>query len=116
MRPVDPIGEQAPASQEVYDRLARYPFLDALIERRSRRFGKGMSLNGGPLAYQSTHAPQPLSIEEEAALAFAGCGITGFALAELPYESGNVPEAGGGNIMTHLVSRTVASGDVGSTT
>ena len=70
-----------------------------------------MSLNGGPLAYQSTHAPQPLSIEEEAALAFAGCGITGFALAELPYESGNVPEAGGGNIMTHLVSRTVASGD-----
>ena len=22
MRPVDPIGEQAPASQEVYDRLA----------------------------------------------------------------------------------------------
>jgi hypothetical protein len=63
-----------------------------------------MSLNGGPLAYQSTHAPQPLSIEEEAALAFAGCGITGFALADLPYESGNVLEAGGGNIMTHLVS------------
>ena len=52
-----------------------------------------------------------MSIEEEAALAFAGCGITGFALAELPYESGNVPEAGGGNIMTHLVGRTVASGD-----
>jgi len=52
-----------------------------------------------------------LNLEEEAALAFAGCGITGFALAELPYESGNVPEAGGGNIMTHLVSRTVASGD-----
>jgi hypothetical protein len=111
MKPVDPNGGQAPTSQGVYDGLARYPLLDALTERRSRRFGKGMSLNGGPLAYQSTHAPQPLSIEEEAALAFAGCGITGFALAELPYESGNVPEAGGGNIMTHLVSRTVASGD-----
>ena len=111
MKPVDPNGEQAPTSQGVYGSLARYPLLDALTERRSRRFGKGMSLNGGPLAYQSTHAPQPLSIEEEAALAFAGCGITGFALAELPYESGNVPEAGGGNIMTHLVSRTVASGD-----
>src|SRR5215217_3176009 len=111
MRPVDPIGEQAPASQGVYERLARYPLLDALTERRSRRFGKGMSLNGGPLAYHSTHAPQPLSLEEEAALAFAGCGITGFALADLPYESGDVPEAGGGNIMTHLVGRTVASGD-----
>jgi hypothetical protein len=91
--------------------LARYPLLDALIERRSRRFGEGMRLNGGPLAYNSTHAPQPLSLEEEAALAFADCGITGFALADLPYESGEMPEAGGGNIMTHFVGRTVASGD-----
>src|SRR3712207_9244738 len=55
MRPADPIGEQATASQGVYERLARYPLLDALTERRSRRFGKGMSLNGGPLAYHSTH-------------------------------------------------------------
>ena len=56
--------------------MARYPLLDALTERCSRRFGKGMNLNGGPLAYQSAHSPQPLSLEEEAALAFAGCGIT----------------------------------------
>src|SRR3712207_3732763 len=112
MRPAEPIGEQPTASQQgAYERLARYPLLDALIERRSRRFGEGMSLNGGPLAYDSTRAPQPLSLEEEAALAFAGCGITGFALAELPYESGDTPEAGGGNIMTHFVGRTVASGD-----
>jgi len=93
------------------ERLARYPLLEALIERRSRRFGSGMSLNGGPLAYDSQHVPQPLSLEEEAALAFAGCGVTGFALAELPYESGDLPEAGSGNIMTHFVGRTVASGD-----
>src|SRR3712207_1732681 len=112
MRPAEPIGEQPTASQQgAYERLARYPLLDALIERRSRRFGEGMSLNGGPLAYYSTHAPQPLSLEEEAALAFAGCGITGFALAELPYESGDAREAGGGNIMTHFVGHTVASGD-----
>lgn len=70
-----------------------------------------MSLNGGPLAYDSTHTPQPLSLEEEAALAFTGCGITGFALAELPYETGDLPEAGSGNIMTYFVDRTVASGD-----
>src|SRR3712207_3494182 len=111
MRPTDPIGEQVPASRGVYERLARYPLLDALTERRSRRFGKGMSLNGGPLAYTTLFRSQPLSLEEEAALAFAGCGITGFALADLPYESGDVPEAGGGNIMTHFVGRTVASGD-----
>lgn len=93
------------------DRLLRYPLLDALIERRSRRFGRGMRLNGGPLAYASTRAPRPLTLEEEAALAFAACGVTGYALAELPYETGDMPDAGGGNIMTHFFGRTVASGD-----
>jgi hypothetical protein len=91
--------------------LAHYPLLDALIERRSRRFGPGMRLNGGPLSYQSARPPQPLSLEEQAALAFAACGVTGYALAELPYQSGDWAEAGGGNIMTHFVARTVASGD-----
>jgi hypothetical protein len=91
--------------------FARYPLLDALIQRRSRRFGRGMMLDGGPLSYRSTHAPQPLSLEEEAALAFAACGITGYALGDLPYRSGARPATGGGNIMTHFVGRTVPSGD-----
>ena len=90
--------------------FARYPLLDALIERRSRRFGLGMRLNGGPLAYQSAEAPQPLSLEEEAALAFAACGVTGYALAELPYEAGGIPGAGEGKIMVNFIGRTVASG------
>jgi hypothetical protein len=70
-----------------------------------------MKLTGGPLAYESQRPPEPLSEEEEAALAFAACGVTGFALAELPYDSYGVSESGGGNIMTHFVGRTVASGD-----
>jgi hypothetical protein len=111
MKSPGPADEPTTSGQELGERLARYPLLEALIERRSRRFGSGMSLNGGPLAYDSPHGPQPLSLEEEAALAFAGCGVTGFALAELPYESGDLPEAGSGNIMTHFVGRTVASGD-----
>jgi hypothetical protein len=84
--------------------------LDALIERRSRRFGLGMRLHGGPLTYQSVEAPQPLSLEEEAALAFAACGVTGYALAELPYRGGDLPEVGEGNIMVNFIGRTVASG------
>ena len=55
--------------------------------------------------------PRPLSDDEEAALAFAGCGVTGYALGELPYRAGAKPESSGGNIMTHFVARTVASGD-----
>jgi hypothetical protein len=99
------------AALNLKERLAHYPLLEALLERRSRRFAKGLQLNGGPLAYNSNHPAQPLSLEEEAALAFAACGITGYALAELPYETGNMPEAGSGNIITHFVGRTVASGD-----
>ena len=92
-------------------RAREYPLLKALMERRSRRFGQGMELNGGPLAYHSSRPPEPLTPEEEAVLAFAAGGVTGYALAELPYRSGNEPESGGGNIMTHFIARTVTSGD-----
>ena len=88
------------------EELASYALLTALRERRSRRFGLGMKIPGGPLAYHSRHPPVPLSEEEEAALVFAACGITGYALADLCYPPGE-----GGNIMAGLVGRTVASGD-----
>ena len=86
--------------------LNRFPLLQALRERRSRRFGLGMKIPGGPLAYESPHAPRPLSEEEVGALVFAACGITGHALADLCYA-----KDGGGSIMAGLVARTIASGD-----
>lgn len=91
--------------------LSGYPLMDALLWRRSRRFAPGMRLNGGPLEYHSTAAPRPLSTDEQAALAFAACGITGHTLAELPYEDGGIPGAGGGNIVARFTGRTVPSGD-----
>ncbi len=108
-----PIDQPHVSSHAVIGQLAGSPLSEGLIERRSRRFGHGMRLNGGPLSYKSMRPSQPLSLEEEAALAFAGCGITGPVLAELPYDSGDEHEAGGGNIMINLVGRTVAS--IGST-
>jgi len=86
--------------------LESYPLLSALRERRSRRFGLGMRMPEGPLAYQSGHAPTPLTEAEEAALIFAACGVTGYALADLCYSP-----KGGGNIMAGLAARTIASGD-----
>jgi len=91
--------------------LSDYSLLKALTERRSRRFGKGMHLDGGPLTYKSSQDPQPLTLEQEAALAFAGCGTTGYALADLPYKSGREPESGSGNMMAQFLGRTVASAD-----
>jgi len=86
--------------------LSRYSLLDALRGRRSRRFGLGMKIEGGPLAYQSSHSPVPLSGDEEALLVFAACGVTGHALADLTFQ-----EHQGGNMMAGLLGRTVASGD-----
>ena len=84
-----------------------FPLLVALRSRRSRRFARGLTLPpGGPLAWSSDKAPQPLDEAEEALLAFAACGVTGPALADLPLGEGE-----GGNIMLTLLGRTVASGD-----
>lgn len=93
-------------SKPDYEELFAYPLLDALRERRSRRFGLGMEMPGGPLAYRSAREPLPLSEEEEALLAFAACGFTGPALADLDFAPG-----GGGAILAGLQGRTVASGD-----
>src|SRR5579884_1211066 len=99
------------SASEPEKQLAHYSLLDALLARRSHRFGKGMRLNGGPLAYESAQEPVPLSLTEEAALAFAACGVTGYTMGELPYDAGNVAEAGGGNIIMNFVGRTAFSAD-----
>ena len=46
-----------------------YSYLNALYERRSRRFPMGGEIDEGPLKYKSKHAPIPLSEIEEAILA-----------------------------------------------
>src|SRR6187455_1820673 len=86
--------------------ISRTSLFDALRSRRSRRFGLGMKIPGGPLAFESRHQPKSLSEDEIGALVFAACGITGHALADLCYA-----KDGGGSIMAGLVARTIASGD-----
>jgi len=94
----------------VDEQLARYPLLDALRDRRSRRFGVRMKIESGPFAYESRHEPLPLTETEEAALAFAACGVTGYALADVSYGPGQ-----GGGMLAGLLGRTVASPDAIST-
>ena len=79
---------------------------EVLLNRRSRRVGLGMSIPAGPFQYTSPHEPVPLTEDEEAALAFAACGVTGYALADLSYG----PKEGGSMLVGRL-GRTVASPD-----
>jgi len=89
-----------------FDELARYPLLDALLKRRSRRFSLGMKMAEGPLAYESRCDALALSEEEEAVLAFAAAGISGYALLDLSFNKEQ-----GGAIVARALGRTIASGD-----
>src|SRR5262245_48214892 len=122
-RPWGPVDMNVPPTQDEGESPARdateallrelpgYPLLDALLHRRSRRFSLGMNMTAAPLAFRSASEPLPLAAAEEAALAFAACGVTGHALAELPYTNSGDDALGGGNVITHFVARSVPSGD-----
>jgi hypothetical protein len=90
--------------------FSRITLFDALLNRRSRRFGLGMKIPAGPLQFTSRQVPVPLTEDEEAALAFAACGLTGYALADLSYG----PEEGGSMLASRL-ARTIASPDAVNT-
>jgi hypothetical protein len=67
-----------------------YPVMDAIFQRRARRFPFGARLPGDLLPFQSTKEPVPLDEIEEAMLVMAGTGISG-------------------NTMLQFVGRTYAS-------
>jgi hypothetical protein len=97
------------SSDETLD-LATEQLFDLLRRRRSRRFGLGMRMEGGPMPYESRRTPLPLGEQEEALLAFAACGITGPALVDMALGAGQ-----GGQIMSGVLGRTVGSADAAHT-
>ena len=65
-------------------RAFNFPLTQAILTRRSRRFGLGMEIPEGPLAYKSDAPPIPLSREEEAFLVWMGTGIKSKNLSDMP--------------------------------
>ncbi|WP_149181295.1 hypothetical protein [Streptomyces sp. TRM49041] len=59
--------------------LTEFPLFDAIVGRRARRFGLGMEIPSGPLAYRSGAEPVPLSELERSILVAAGTGVTGWS-------------------------------------
>ena len=55
-----------------------FPLMSALFGRRSRRFGWGMEIPEGPLAYQSKLPPTALDDFERAFVIAAGLGVSGW--------------------------------------
>jgi hypothetical protein len=97
------------------EELAGSSLINAMTRRRARRFALGNHLQGGSFSYKSAAVPVPLSVDEEAILAFAGSGVTGRVFGELPYQPSAGPETGGGQIMMSTVGRTQSSADAVAT-
>jgi hypothetical protein len=68
----------------------RYPLFDAIIQRRSRRIGKGIrSVPAGDNTYEAIEPkPQPLTPLEEALLIVA-TGATGLTMPDRPFQDEN---------------------------
>lgn len=61
-----------------FDHMLRFPFIDALFGRRSRRFLLGAEIPEGELAYKSRYEPVPLSEVEKMLVLTAAAGNTGW--------------------------------------
>ena len=83
--------------------------LDLLQQRKTRRFGRGMTLPGGPLQYTSQHDPLPLSREEERYLIYAAIGRSGRNLGDMQFVGRPGASAGQGHALMNFKSRTVPS-------
>lgn len=70
---MEPVGPSA-----LPESFRRFPLLEALVGRRSRRVALGSEIPAGPLRFTSRHAPLPLSPVEQALVLFAASGNTGW--------------------------------------
>jgi hypothetical protein len=65
-------------TQNPLEELQHFSLMQALFGRRARRFGRGMEIPSGPLAFTSRHDPLPLSELEQSVLIAAGTGVSGW--------------------------------------
>ncbi len=72
--------------RDALDQLARFPLVDALYGRRSRRFPLGGEIPDGPLAYRSRHEAMPFSELERNLILSAMGGTTGWHYAITRHE------------------------------
>ncbi|HSJ69715.1 MAG TPA: hypothetical protein VK921_18680, partial [Anditalea sp.] len=71
-------------SSKAYSDILQYPLINALFGRRARRFGLGMEIPSGPMAFRSDKDPIPLSKTEQMLLIAAGTGVSGWHFG-IPY-------------------------------
>jgi hypothetical protein len=73
--------EKNESINDTLNELLKFPLMEAIAGRRSRRFCMGAEIPDGVLAFKSKHDPLPLSeIEQLFLLSYMG-GVTGWHFA-----------------------------------
>jgi hypothetical protein len=72
-------GDEVTDRQDRLEALLEFPLMSALFGRRARRFGMGMEIPSGPLAFRSEREAMPLSEPERAILVAAATGVSGWS-------------------------------------
>jgi hypothetical protein len=70
-----------PKLSEILNDLLKFPLMEAIAGRRSRRFCMGAEIPDGVLAFKSKHNPLPLSEIEQLLILSAMGGVTGWHFA-----------------------------------
>ena len=89
--------------------VLRYPLIEAIARRRSRRVARGVSVKAGPLSHTSTNQPAPLDPLEEALLIVA-TGITGVITHDGPTDMADGRKELGTPFL-HALARSASSPD-----
>ncbi|QIG52536.1 hypothetical protein G5V57_18225 [Nordella sp. HKS 07] len=93
-----------------FERYLRYPLVDAIFKRRSRRISQGIGeVSAGSLTWHSNDKPHPLT-ELEQSILIAATGITGITMPDMPDRT----EAGSqllGSPMVNAIGRAASSPD-----
>jgi hypothetical protein len=76
------------ADKDEVKQIFKYPILEAIARRRSRRFPMGCTLPEGAMQYASQESPVPLNDIETAILCWSGAGITGSITGDLSTKIG----------------------------
>lgn len=94
--------------------LLRYPLMQSIAERRTRRIARGTSMNAAGLSHASTNQPAPLSPLEEAVI-IVSTGLTAPVIHDGPLKR---PDWGDelGSPFLNVVGRTASSPDNGHAT
>lgn len=94
------------------DDLLHFPLFQAIFGRRSRRFGLGMEIPSGPLAFDSPSDPLPLSDLEESLLVAAGTGVSGWSFG-VPHGPAR-PEAHAGHTVRYTGRTAPTAAGIGT--